>query len=100
MEARDYVAALIERGLTQQQIADRVEIPQPTISKIARGEVKDVLSRNYRKLQALYDEVVAAANPAPGAPGDRRHDDDRRQEDRRVNRRHGERRGIGARGEG
>lgn len=58
MEARDYVNALIERELTQQQIADRTEIPQPTISKIARGDVKDVLSKNYRRLQALYEEVV------------------------------------------
>lgn len=59
MEARDYVKALIEAGLTQVQIEERTGIPQPTVSKIARGEVEDVLSRNYRKLQALHEEIVA-----------------------------------------
>lgn len=54
MEARDYVQALIDGGMTQQQIADQAEIPQGTISKIVRGQVKDVLSVNYRKLQALH----------------------------------------------
>ena len=55
MEARDFVIALIERGLTQVDIAERTGIPQPTISKVARGDVADVMSRNYRKLQALYE---------------------------------------------
>ena len=69
MEARDFIAALSERGLTQQQIADRTGIPQPTISKVARGDVADVLSRNYRKLQALHEEVcVALAPPPEGQP--------------------------------
>ncbi len=59
MEARDYVKALIEAGLTQVQIEERTGIPQPTVSKILRGEVEDVLSRNYRKLQALHAELIA-----------------------------------------
>lgn len=70
MEARDYVTALIEAGLTQQQIAERVDIPQPTISKIARGDVKDVLSRNYRRLQALHDEVLGTAAAHDRRTGD------------------------------
>ena len=73
MEARDYVNALIQLGLTQTVIADQTGIPQPTISKVARGEVADVLSRNYRKLQALHAEtlvkVAAAAAPAPTEQG-------------------------------
>lgn len=59
MEARDYIAALNSWGLTQEQIAERCETTQATISKVLRGDVKDVLSRNYRKLQALYEEVRA-----------------------------------------
>lgn len=58
MEAKDFVAALVEHGLTQSQIAERTGIPQPTLSKVVRGEVSDVLSRNYRKLQALHAEVI------------------------------------------
>ena len=54
MEARDFIAALIGAGLTQSEIAKKTGIPQPTISKVARGDVTDVMSRNYRKLQALH----------------------------------------------
>lgn len=61
MEARDYVLAIRRRNLTQDQIAKRTGIPQPTISKIERGEVDDVMSRNYRALQALHNELEAAA---------------------------------------
>lgn len=60
MEARDYVNALLELGLTQAVIAERTGIAQPTISKVGRGEVADVLSRNYRKLQALHEETLHA----------------------------------------
>jgi transcriptional regulator with XRE-family HTH domain len=67
MEAKDFIAALVERGLTQSQIAERTGIAQPTLSKVARGEVADVLSRNYRKLQALHDEVVRGAPPVESA---------------------------------
>lgn len=65
MEARDYVNALIEMGLTQKVIAERTGIAQPTVSKVARGEVADVLSRNYRSLKALHDETLAAQSTAP-----------------------------------
>lgn len=57
MEAKDYVAAIRVHGLTQAQIAARTGIPQPTISKIERGEVADVMSRNYRALQSLLAEL-------------------------------------------
>lgn len=64
MEARDYVQALVQAGLTQTEIAERTGIPQPTISKVSRGDVADVMSRNYRKLQELHEAVLGAA---PGA---------------------------------
>jgi transcriptional regulator with XRE-family HTH domain len=68
MEAKDYVAAIRAHGLTQAQIAERTGIPQPTISKIERGDVSDVMSRNYRALQALTAELAQPpANTAPPA---------------------------------
>lgn len=63
MEAKDYVHAIRSAGLTQAQIAERTGIPQPTISKIERGDVKDVMSKNYRALQALHAEVSSEVRP-------------------------------------
>ena len=65
MEAQDYVVALVGLCWTQSQSAERTGIPQPTISKVFRGDVKDVLSQNYRKLQALHGQVTDAS-AAPG----------------------------------
>lgn len=61
MEAKDYINAIRTHGLTQQEIAVRTGIPQPTISKIERGDVADVMSRNYRALQQLLGELSLAA---------------------------------------
>lgn len=58
MEARDFISDLLASGLTQAGIAERTGIPQPTISKVVTGRVSDVLSANYRKLQALHSEIV------------------------------------------
>jgi transcriptional regulator with XRE-family HTH domain len=58
MEAQDYVRELLASGMTQMQIAEKTGIPQPTISKVFRGDVADVLSRNYRRLQALHKLVT------------------------------------------
>jgi transcriptional regulator with XRE-family HTH domain len=69
MEARDFVEALVKSGMTQSQIEARTGIAQPTISKILRGDVDDVLSKNYRKLEALYQEVTAAG-PTDGGAGE------------------------------
>jgi transcriptional regulator with XRE-family HTH domain len=57
MEAKDYVLALKGKGFTQTQISEATGIPQPTISKIERGEVMDVMSRNYRALQAAHKKM-------------------------------------------
>lgn len=69
MEARDFVQALTDWKFTQAQIAERTSIPQPTISKIARGAVDDVLSRNYRSLEAMYREEAAKRGGAGAAQG-------------------------------
>lgn len=78
MEAKDYVTAIRAHGFTQAQIADRTGIPQPTVSKIERGEVADVMSRNYRALQALHGELGAPVSLAPGYAGPERRDPNHR----------------------
>lgn len=68
MEARDFIKQLIDAGMTQVQIAEKTGITQPTVSKILRGEVRDVLSQSYRRLASLHSEVV---NPRKGKRADR-----------------------------
>ena len=67
MEAQDYVLALKGKGFTQTQISDATGIPQPTISKIERGEVMDVMSRNYRALQLAHKKMSRKPSPAPAS---------------------------------
>ncbi|MCY1166575.1 hypothetical protein D9M73_65170 [compost metagenome] len=70
MEAKDLVVAIRAHGLTQAQITEKTGIPQPTISKIERGDVDDVMSRNYRALQSLHEDLekAAGAKTAETAP--------------------------------
>lgn len=65
MEAIDLVHAIRAAGLTQAQISERTGIPQPTISKIERGDVKDVMSKNYRALQSLHESMAAGQSTSP-----------------------------------
>lgn len=51
-------------GLTQAEVAERTGIPQPTISKIERGAVEDVLSRSYLALVVLLDSLDKEAAKA------------------------------------
>ena len=67
MEARDLILALLGLGLKQAAIAEKTGIAQPTISKVARGEVQDVMSRNYRKLLELHAVESAKARPVAAA---------------------------------
>lgn len=61
MEAKDYLHIIrVNHKLTQEQVATRTGIPQPTISKIERGDVSDVMSKTYRALQFLHDELETA----------------------------------------
>jgi len=53
--------------MTQEQIAERTGIKQPTLSKVLRGAVKDVLSRRYRKLLLLHQEMTG--KPAAQSAG-------------------------------
>lgn len=65
MDAKDYLRGIRAAGLTQVEVADRTGITQSTISKIERGDVKDVMSKNYRALQALHAEVSSEVRPTP-----------------------------------
>lgn len=67
MEAYDYLKEIRAHGLTQAQVAERTGIVQSTISKLERGDIKDVRSRNYRALQALHDQLLAAPITEPTA---------------------------------
>lgn len=67
MEPRELVQAIKAKGLTQKQIEERTGIPQPTVSKIERGDVSDVMSRSYRALLALHDELCVPAESKAGA---------------------------------
>lgn len=65
MEAKDYLHIIRSKHkLTQSQVAERTGIPQPTVSKIERGEVADVMSKTYLALKSLHDDLeFAAAQP-------------------------------------
>jgi predicted transcriptional regulator len=69
MKPRELVLALRAMGLTQKQIQQKTGIPQPTVSKIGLGRVRDVMSRHYVALLGAYEqqmkEQAAAQAPAP-----------------------------------
>lgn len=66
MDAKDYLLVIREKGkMTQDQVAKRTGIPQPTISKIERGRVTGVMARTHIALQALYTEVMATPISQP-----------------------------------
>jgi len=69
MQAKDLLAEIRATGMTQAEIASKTGIPQPTISKIERGEVNDVMSRNYRALESLYKYVSTRAEKAAQSGG-------------------------------
>ena len=60
MNTTDNISVALERliaaGMSQQQIAERVGVRQSAISKLLRGERKDMLHRNALRLFALYSE--------------------------------------------
>jgi transcriptional regulator with XRE-family HTH domain len=55
MEPKDLILSMKATGMTQADIAAESGIPQPTISKIERGAVKDVMLSSYRALQGAYE---------------------------------------------
>lgn len=66
MEAKDYLKAIRATGLTQAEVSEKSGIPQPTISKIERGESRDVLSKNFLALQRLHAAIFPQAETAHG----------------------------------
>eukprot|EP01036_Dinobryon_divergens_P006160 gene6160-biopygen5493 len=58
MKPRELVQALRALGLTQKQIEARTGIPQPTVSKIGLGRVRDVMSRHYLALLLVYEQEM------------------------------------------
>jgi transcriptional regulator with XRE-family HTH domain len=67
MDAKHMVDALVAEGWTQKQIEERTGIPQPTISKIARADVSDVMSKTYLALLALYQSEFGPRKKAKAA---------------------------------
>jgi predicted transcriptional regulator len=59
MKPRELVEALRAMGLTQKQIEARTGIPQPTVSKIGLGRVRDVMSRHYLALLKVYEQEMS-----------------------------------------
>lgn len=56
---------LMARGWTQGEIADRVGLTQPTISRLMRGEHRDTYSASAARIKDLHDAVVSEAAPKP-----------------------------------
>jgi transcriptional regulator with XRE-family HTH domain len=56
-QAGDIVIELLEHGMTQQQIGASVNLHQTTVSKLARGDVADVMSNTLKKLEALHAQT-------------------------------------------
>jgi predicted transcriptional regulator len=67
MKPRELVLALRAMGLTQKQIQERTGIPQPTVSKIGLGRVRDVMSRHYVALLTAYEQQMKAQAAAPAS---------------------------------
>lgn len=54
---------LMARGLTQSEIADRVKVTQPTISRLIRGVHADTGSAVAERIKELHDAVMSEAPP-------------------------------------
>ena len=64
MQAKELLAEIRANGMTQAAVAKETGIPQSTISKIERGAVNDVMSRNYQALQKLRSAILRRPGPA------------------------------------
>lgn len=54
---------LMARGLTQGEIADRVGLSQPTISRLIRGVHGDTHSAVAARIKDLHDAVLSETPP-------------------------------------
>jgi transcriptional regulator with XRE-family HTH domain len=62
--AQEAAQLLITSGKSQQVIAERAGVKQPTISRILSGELKDPAGSILVKLNEFADEVAAKASAA------------------------------------
>jgi transcriptional regulator with XRE-family HTH domain len=60
--AQEAAQLLITSGKSQQVIAERAGVKQPTISRILSGELKDPAGSILVKLNEFADEVAAKAS--------------------------------------
>jgi predicted transcriptional regulator len=54
----EMVFALLEVGVTQAEIANAAKVHQTTISKLARGDLQDILSQPYLAIKKLYESKL------------------------------------------
>jgi transcriptional regulator with XRE-family HTH domain len=67
MDIPKIIADLQARGWTQQKIAERVQVRQGAISKLALGQRRDMMHSNALRLLALHAEVCGPLEPAETA---------------------------------
>lgn len=74
--AKELLDAIRAHKLTQAAISEETGIPQPTISKIERDEVSDVMSKSYIALQQLLARLEAKKKRAHRKAQSLRHGSD------------------------
>lgn len=75
MDAKALLVEIRGCGLTQVEVASAIGVSQGTVSKIERGQTKDLKANTYLALQKLHQSKVSGgvekppivANGAPGA---------------------------------
>lgn len=69
--AQQVTAVMRERGLTQTQIAARMGIDQPQVSRITRGQLRDFSLEKLIELVRRLDvdvDITLTPNPEPARP--------------------------------
>ena len=64
MQWKDYIAAIVAKGLTQKQLADKAGCGQATISDIASGKTRDPRSSIGLALLSVGKRLGIKAVPA------------------------------------
>lgn len=66
MDAKQLLAEVRGRGLTQVEVAAGMGVSQGTVSKIERGQTQDIKNSTYQKLVALHGRafLVVADQPS------------------------------------
>jgi predicted XRE-type DNA-binding protein len=69
--AQKITAIMREQGLTQEQVAEKIGIDQPRVSRITRGQLKDVRLEKlleYVNRLNMDIEISVTPNPEPSRP--------------------------------